>query len=185
MKDELIIEKFLARDENAIRETQERYGDFCHYIAGNYLSSREDREECINDSMLALWNTIPPEKPKSLFAYLSRIVRNLALARCRSNNAWKRGGQAQFVSDEILALMDDGTDLASDYEAKRAGEVINAFLERSGKRERALFVMRYWHNESYPQIAARTGLTEGNVKMILSRMRKRLKEELGKEGIIV
>lgn len=185
MKDEKIVEMFLARDENAIRETEAKYGDFCHYIMRNYLSSREDREECINDSMLVLWNSIPPEEPKSLFAYLSRIVRNLALARSRSNCAWKRGGQVQIVNDEILMLMDDGTDLASDYEAKRAGDVINAFLERASKRERAIFVMRYWHNESYPQICARMGLTEGNVKMILSRMRKKLKEELGKEGIII
>lgn len=185
MKDERIVELFRARDEEAIRKTEEKYTAYCHHIAGNYLESREDREECINDAMLALWNSIPPEEPKSLFAYLSKIVRNLALQRLRANNRLKRGGGMQEVSDEILALVDDGSDLPSDFEAKRAGEVINAFLERSGKEERAVFVMRYFHGEAYPHICARMGFTEGKVKMMLTRMRKRLKEELRKEGIIV
>ena len=185
MKDEKIVEMFWERDENAIRETEKKYGAFCHYLAENYLSSREDREECINDAMLALWNNIPPERPKSLFAYLSGILRRISKHRARSNNAWKRGGQVQIVNDEFLMLIDDGHDLASDYEAKRTGEIINAFLETVSQPERSVFVMRFIFNESYPRICARTGFTEGKVKMMLTRLRKKLREELGKEGIIV
>jgi len=120
MKDERIVEMYWERNEDAIRETEKKYGDYCHYLAENFLSSREDREECINDAMLALWNNIPPERPKSLFAYLSGIIRKLSAERSRSNNAWKRGGQVQIVSDEFLMMLDDGSDLAADYEAKRA-----------------------------------------------------------------
>ena len=81
MKDEQIIELFWARDENAIKETEIKYNDLCHYVAKNFLAIHEDREECINDSMLALWNSIPPKRPKSLRAYLTSIVRNIAISR--------------------------------------------------------------------------------------------------------
>lgn len=185
MKDERIVEMFWERDENAIRETEKKYGNFCHYLAENYLSSREDREECINDTMLALWNNIPPEKPKSFFAYLSGIIRKISLERSRSNNAWKRGGQVQFVSDEILMMLDDGSNLAADYESKRAGDVLNKLLESSGEKERTIFIMRFWFDESYANICARVGVTEGKAKMTVSRMRKKLKEMLTEEGIIV
>ena len=185
MKDERIVELFWERDENAIRETEKKYGDFCHYLAKNYLSSREDREECINDAMLALWNNIPPEKPKSFFAYLSGIIRKISQQRSRSNNAWKRGGQVQFVSDEILMMLDDGSDLAADYDPKRAGEVLNRLLDRSSEGDRTIFIMRFWFGESYASICARTGFTEGKVKVTVMRMRKKLKEMLSEEGIIV
>lgn len=185
MKDDKIVEMYWERNEDAIRETEKKYGDYCHYLAENYLSSREDREECINDAMLALWNNIPPEKPKSLFAYLSGIIRNLSAERSRSNNAWKRGGQVQIVSDEFLMMLDDGSDLASDYEAKRAGEIMNKVLEKSSAGDRTIFVMRFWLNESYRNICARTGFTEGKVKVTISRMRNKLREALKEEGIIV
>lgn len=185
MKDEKIVELFLRRDESALREAEAKYGDLCHYIAANYLGAREDREECVNDTLLALWNSIPPEQPRSLYAYISATVRNIALYRSRTNNAWKRGGQVQVVGEEFLSVIEEGRSLSEDYESTRAGEVINAFLEKSGKKERAVFVMRYWHGESIPRIAARTGFSEGKIKMMLMRMRRRLQDELLKEGITV
>ena len=185
MKDEKIIELFFARDESALKETEEKYNSLCHYVAKNFLSVREDREECLNDALLALWNTIPPESPRSLFAYLSGIVRNLAKSRRRAAMAQKRGGEVQIVGEEFLAILDDGSDLAAEFEASRAGKVINSFLERSTETERDLFVMRFYFNESYPRICKLTGFTEGKVKMTLSRMKQRLKDELRKEGFIV
>ena len=185
MKDEQIIDLFENRDEKAIKETEAKYGAHCDRLAATYLPVREDREECVSDAMLALWNSIPPEKPQSLFAYLSGIVRNIAKSRKRSNLAQKRGGEVQIVSDELLAILDDGCDLAEEFEARRAGRVINAFLERSSETERDLFVLRFYFNESYPRISALTGFTEGKAKMTLSRMKKKLKEELRKEGFIV
>ena len=98
MEDEKIVELFWARDEDAIKETELKYNDLCHYIAKNFLALREDREECVNDALLALWNSIPPERPKSLRAYLSSIVRNIAISRTRASNAWKRGGVFVLLS---------------------------------------------------------------------------------------
>ena len=185
VKDDRIIELFNKRDERAIAEVQKRYGEICHGIAKPYLPIREDREECLNDALLVLWNSIPPQKPRSLFGYLAGIVRNLAKSRLRDASAQKRGGEVSIVGEEFLALIDDGSDLSSEFEARRAGEVINSFLASCSEIERNLFVMRFYLNESYPRICELTGFSEGKVKMTLSRMRKKLKEELRKEGFIV
>ena len=185
MKDEQIIELFHNRDERAISETQAKYGEHCHRLAASYLPVREDREECLNDALLVLWNSIPPESPRSLFAYFSGIVRNISKSRVRASLAQKRGGEVQMVGEEFLAILDDGSDLAAEFEASRAGKVINSFLEQSSETERDLFVMRFYFNESYPRICKLTGFTEGKVKMTLSRMKARLRDELRKEGFIV
>ena len=183
MKDEKIIDLFFARDEQALRETQEKYGGLCFYIASSFLTIREDREECVNDSLLALWNSIPPEKPESFTAYLSEVVRRQAINKSRENNAWKRGRNIQIVGDEFLSLVDDGTDLAAEFEARRAGEIINRILRGKGRVERNIFIWRYWLGMTVPQISKQTGYGESRVKMILHCMRKRIAAELGKEGI--
>ncbi len=183
MNDEKIIELFFARDEQALRETQDKYSGLCFYIASNFLEFKEDREECVNDSLLALWNSIPPEKPESFSAYISEVVRRQAVNKSRSNNAWKRGRNVQIVGEEFLSLVDDGTDLAAEFEARRAGEVISRFLRGSGKTERNIFIWRYWLGMTVPQISKQTGYGESRIKMILHRMRRRLADELGKEGI--
>ncbi len=185
MKDEKIIELFFARDEQAIKETEEKYGNLCLYIAANFLCMREDCEECVNDVMLELWQSIPPAQPSDLRAYIAEIVRCRAIDKSRASNAWKRGGNVQVVGEEFLSLLDDGTDLAKDYESTRAGQVINDLLSSLGKQERAVFVMRYWMSESIGNISARTGFSEGKIKMMLMRTRKKLEERLGKEGITV
>lgn len=185
MKDERIVELFWARDENAIKETENKYGDLCHYIARSILTLREDREECINDSLLALWNNIPPERPRSLRAYLAGVVRNLALKKSRDSNVWKRGGQVRIVGEEFLSMLDDGTDLAADYEARRAAEIVNAFLKNISRDDRRIFVMRYWFDLSYRQIVEHTGFGESRVKMSLSRTRRKLAEKLRKEGVTI
>lgn len=185
MNDEKIIELFFARDEQALRETQEKYGRLCFYIASSFLIQHEDREECVNDSLLALWNSIPPERPTSLSAYLCEIVRHQAMNISRSNNAWKRGKNVQVVGDEFLSLVEDGTDLAEQFEAKRAGEIISEVLRSMQKKERMIFVWRYWLGMTIPQIAEQTGWGESKIKMMLHRMRKRIADRLEKEGITV
>ena len=185
MDDKRIIELFLARDEEAIKKTQEKYGAICRTIAANILSQREDVEECVNDVMLALWNAIPPEVPKDLKAYLTRAVRNRARDISRETNAWKRGGRVQIVGDEFLSLLDDGTDLASDFEAKRAGEIISGVLETIPEADKKIFVMRYWLGMSIEQIMHQMNFGESRVKVSLHRTRKKIADELGKRGIIV
>ena len=185
MNDDKIIELFFERDENAIKETQSKYSTFCYYVAEVFLKTREDIEECINDALLALWNNIPPERPQSLKAYLAAAVRGRAIDRSRSVNAWKRGSNVRIVGEEYLSMLDDGTDLAADYESRRAGEIISDFLNSAGEREKNVFVMRYWFDMDISQISVQTGFSESKVKSLLFRLRKKLAERLKKEGIIV
>ncbi len=183
-QDKRIIELFWARDEGAIEAAQKKYRGFANSILYNLLSMKEDREECINDALLALWNNIPPERPFCLSSYFARILKNLALARTRSENAWKRGGNVTIVGEEFLDDVTNGRTLAEDYESTVAARVINSFLERLPAKHREIFVLRYWFNEEYSDISLRTGKSEGNIRLLLKRLRDKLREELKKEGII-
>ncbi len=185
MNDEKIIDLFFARNEDALKQTELKYRNLCLYIASNFLTAREDREEAYNDSLLALWNSIPPESPANLGAYLSEIVRRLSINKSRANNAWKRGKNVQIVGEEFLSMIEDGTDLAAQFDAKRGGELINAFLRASSKSDRKIFIMRYWLDMSIEQISSQTGFGESKIKVTLHRMRKKLAAELAKEGITV
>ena len=185
MDDKRIIELFFARDEAALREVTKKYGKLCMHLAENFLSRREDREECQNDVLLELWNRIPPECPSDLKAYIAAIIRSRAIDRLRTNSAGKRGGRVLIVSDELLGDLESGATPPEQYESTRAGEVINRFLDSEDKCDRAVFVMRYYLMESIKDISARTGFSEGKIKMLLMRMRKRLEEELRKEGILL
>ncbi len=183
-QDKKIIEMFQSRDEGAIRETEKKYRGFCISVLSNFLSLKEDREECMNDAMLALWNSIPPEDPKSLSGYLAKILRNLAVSRTRRENAWKRGRSVQTVNEEFLADLSDGRTLAEDYESALAGRMINEFLSELTKTQRRIFVLRYWYDEDITRIAEQTGKSVGSVKVMLKRLRDRLGAKLKKEGII-
>lgn len=185
MKDEKIIELFFARDEKALEAVSEKFGKLCRFVASNFLCMREDREECFNDTLLALWNSIPPERPENLPAYVSATARNQAVNRSRAANAWKRGGQVQFVNEECLSLIADGKTLADDYESALAARILNSFIEELGAAERRVFVLRYWFDASILQIAKQTGFSESKVKSMLARQRRRLAQKLEKEGIIV
>lgn len=185
MTDEKLIEMFWERDEGAIRAAQEKYRAFCHSVVANLLAHQEDREECISDAFLALWNKIPPARPKSLSAFLAKIVRTLALERSRKENAWKRGGRVQTVGEEFLQGVTDGRTLADDYESSRAGEIINEFLDSQPKADRKIFILRYWFDEDISRIALRTGYSESRIKSLLKRQRDKLRAMLEKEGITV
>ncbi|MBQ4141509.1 MAG: sigma-70 family RNA polymerase sigma factor [Clostridia bacterium] len=185
MKDEKIIDLFFARDEEALRQIENKYGSLCRYIASNFLCLREDRDECVNDVMLALWNSIPPAKPENLPGYISEVTRRQAVNKSRANNAWKRGAQVQIVNEELLSMLDDGTDLAEEYESRRAGELISKFLRTLGDFERRAFLMRYWFDMSPSEIAKQFSCGESKIKMTLMRTRAKLADYLRKEGIIL
>ena len=185
MKDEQIIELLWKRDESGLRAAEEKYAAFCHTVTSNILSMREDREECFNDTLLALWNSIPPDRPENLPAYISATARNQAVNRSRATNAWKRGGQVQIVNEECLSLIADDKTIAEDYESALAARVINDFIEGLGATERKVFVLRYWFDASILQIVKQTGFSESKVKSMLARQRRRLAAKLEKEGIIV
>ena len=185
MKDEKIIELLFKRDEEALLEVEREYRDFCHTVASNILSIREDREECINDMLLALWNNIPPEKPNCLKSYIAKIIRNLALKRSRDSNVWKRSANFLTTGDEFLETIPDTCDLCEQFEAARAGRIINDFLETLPEHECDVFVLRYYYGEEILAIAEDMSFTEGKVKSILFRTRQKLAKKLTKEGIIL
>ena len=185
MEDKRIIEMFFARDEAALLEVTKKYGKLCMHLAENFLSLGEDREECFNDVLLELWRRIPPERPLDLKAYVATLTRSRAIDRLRRESANKRGGSVTTSGEELLFDLADGTSLADEYESKRAGEVINKFLDKQKSAERAVFVMRYFLNENIKDISEKTGYSAGKIKMMLMRMRRRLEEELRKEGILI
>ncbi len=181
MEDEKIVELFLKRSQQALNETKEKYNTYCTVISSNILSDKQDTEECLNDAYLKLWNSVPPEKPKSLKAYLGRIVRNLSLDRLEKNRAQKRGGgRAEAVFEELSGLI--GTSNIQISETLAIREAVNDFLRGLDKESRGIFVQRYWYFCSIKEIASQMEITESKVKMRLSRTKEKLRKHLQKEG---
>lgn len=181
MDDKKIIGLFLARDENALRAVEQKYGGLCYYVAENILGRHEDCEECVNDVLLALWQSIPPEEPENLRAFTAKLTRNRAIAKRRDQNSRGRS-EVTIVSDECLDFLDDGGDLLTEFESRRMGKVISEFLAEVEEDARDVFVLRYFLGMKLEAIAKETGFTLGKVKMSLSRTKKRLSEKLRKEG---
>ena len=183
MDDQQIVQYYFDRDEQAIALSAQKYGALCHRVAMNILDSREDSEECVNDTYLQAWNAIPPERPTLLGAYLCRITRNLAINRYRANHRDKRGGgQAAVAIDELNECLSDngGTSMCDEVALRDA---VNSFLRRLPDPARTVFVQRYWYVRAVADIAQEHGMSESHVKMILHRTRNRLREHLNKEGI--
>jgi len=187
VNDEQIIELYWARSETAISETEAVYGRYCHKIAMNVLSNREDADECVNDTYAHAWNAIPPKRPNKLSAFLGRITRNVALHVWEKRQAGKRGGgQFEIVLSELdEVLSDGGGGIERQIEAASVTEALNRFLSAQSDVNKQLFVRRYWHTDSLEEIAADLGMSVSKAKSILFRMRKNLKIHLESEDIIV
>lgn len=184
MDDKLIVEMFLARNEDAIKLTEEKYSRYCMYVASNILTSTQDSEECVNDTYLKAWNSIPPAKPDNLKAYLGTITRNLALDKHDRNTAKKRSANLDLVYEELSECIPDnaGTDCTEGLALKNA---LNKFLGSLKQEKRIIFMQRYWYLSSVKDIARRRQLSENNVKITLMRLRAKLKKFLEKEGISI
>ena len=182
MHDQEIVELYWDRNETAIVETDRKYGKYFHTIAYNILYSNEDAEECVNDTYLKAWETMPPEKPNCLSAYLGRITRNIALNRYTKNHAEKRNIQLTAVYDEAAAVSADRTDMVDELILR---DTINAFLASLSKEHRVIFMRRYWYASTVADIAKDYRIPEGTVKSILARTRIKFKKFLEKEGIEV
>lgn len=181
MTDEAIIEMYFDRNEDAIKKSDEKYGRYCMTVAGSILSDRLDAEECVNDTWLRAWNSIPPERPSYLKLFFAKITRNLAINRYRSATAKKRGGgEVDTVLDELSECIGGDTETAVDMRALSAS--VNDFLGTLEVRERAIFLRRYFFSEETEVIAVKFGIKKSNVHKILSRTRKKLREQLTKEG---
>lgn len=183
MEDTAIIDLYFARDEAAITETDSKYGDYCRAIAMNILTSQQDAQECVNDTWLIAWNTIPPTRPRVLRQFLARITRNLSFDRYRAETAQKRGGnQAVLPLDELKECVSASADPADQAELEALKVFIGTFLKTLPQRDRGIFLRRYFYAEEFEAIARRYGMRESNVRNILSRTRKKLKNYLHKEG---
>ena len=186
MDDRQIIELYFERDEQAIVETQNKYGKYCFTVANNILSNEQDSEECVNDAYNKTWKVIPPQNPNCLKLFLAKIVRNLALDKLKSETRKKRGGNNfELALDEVSEIISDGENLESELESKEFMKTVNSFLYTLPSRDCNVFVSRYFYLEAIETIAQKYGLSVANVSKILSRTRVKLKELLIKEGYSV
>ena len=185
MEDSRIIELYWQRSENAITETDKKYGAYCSTVAYNILQNREDAEECVNDTWLGAWGAIPPNRPSILRVFLAKITRNLSVNRLEKKLAEKRGGTAEFVVlDELEECIGGQTDIEGVVEAKELESMIRHFVRNLPERDGNLFVRRYFFSDSIATISKRYCISENHVMVILSRTRKKLRKELTKEGFI-
>lgn len=185
MEDREIIALYFARSEQAIAETDGKYGPYCHSIAYHILENHDDSKECVNDTYLRVWNVIPPQKPTGFRAFLGRITRNLAIGRYRADRAQKRGGgSVELALDE---LRETAACLPPDEAIDEAelARLIDAFLEDLTPEARVFFVRRYWYLYTVREIAAAHGVGVSKVKMSLLRSRNALKQRLEEEGVTV
>ena len=181
MDDKRIIELYFRRDENAIKETSDKYGRLCLYIAKNVLENELDAEECVNDAYLRAWQSIPPTVPKSLGAYLSKITRNLAIDKYHEAKAKKRNSSGDVAFCELEAVLCDESEAPDDEVIMR--ECINSFLYSLDKQKRIIFVQRYFYMCSLEEIAKENGINMMNLKVMLYRLREKLKKHLKRYGI--
>jgi RNA polymerase sigma-70 factor (ECF subfamily) len=178
-----IIELYSMRCENAIEETQKQYASYCTSIAMGILHNKEDVDECLNDTYLSVWNSIPPQKPTVFSAFIGRITRNLALDRYRKKTSQKRGGDnAALLFSELEAVIPSSRNVENEVDLNDLSTAIEEFLKSRKKEDRVFFVSRYWYAETVPEIAVRFNTSVGKVTMSLHRTRKKLKTELEKRG---
>lgn len=183
MEDSEILALFQKRNERAIEEAAYAHGGLCRCLALHILGDWQDAEECLSDTLLAAWNTIPPQQPERLASYLARITRNLALKRLRDRQRLKRGGgQAELVFEELDECIPSGNSVEEQIEQKELAKVLERFLRGLPETERRLFLCRYWYFESVKELSLRFGCRESKVKSMLFRTRKKLKNYLNKEG---
>ncbi len=185
MDDKGIIALYFSRQERALEETASKYGKYCFSISHNILGNREDAQECVNDTYLDAWNSIPPHRPNSLSLFLGKITRRISIDRWRRGNAQKRGGgELPLVLDELYECIPDTGDVEQIYERKRLSEVMNRFVKSLPTAEQKVFLCRYWYMDSVRDIGKRFHYSESKVKSMLYRTREKLKEELKKEGFL-
>ena len=186
MDDEQILDLYFARDEQALVETDRKYGGYCYSLANGILNNQQDAEETVNDTYLKAWNTIPPHRPSVFKLFLAKITRNLAFSRWRQNTAGKRGGgEMQLVLDELADCICAPTRVEEQYSAKELSRAIRSFLDTLPVREQNIFLRRYFFVEESEAIARRYGMKPATVLRTLSRTRAKLKKYLTREGYAV
>ena len=184
MEDQGIVKLFFDRSEQAIAETDKKYGRYCYAIAYNILSCREDSQECVNDTYLTVWNTVPPRKPNLLNAFLGKITRHISIDRWRRLSAQKRGGKEMILALEELGECVDTRDIEAEISQQELARILNAFLVRLPETERNVFLFRYWYLDPIDTIANITGFSQSKVSSMLYRTRGKLRVKLQEEGYL-
>ena len=185
MRDDEIISLYFDRSEQAIQESMDAYGGYCGKIARNILKIQEDAEEAVSDTWLHAWNAIPPTRPNCLRIFLGKITRNLSLSLWRAKNAESRGsGEIDLALDELSECVGNGSGPEELVQTQELSRCVSEFLHGEPDNSRVIFLRRYFYLESSKEIALRLGTSDSNVRMILSRTRKRLKDHMKKEGYI-
>lgn len=182
MEDKEIVKLYLERDENAIAETDSKYGRLCRSMARNILTTEADAEECVNDTYLQAWNSIPPQQPKNFGAWLGRVVRNTALNLWKKNHRQKRYAGMNLLFQELEDCLPSSADVESALTEKELTAALNRWLSSLGKQDRILFVRRYWYGESVKDLAAACGFTPKKLAKHMYTLRQNLKKFLVKEG---
>ena len=186
MEDIRITELFGERNEEAIKAANDKYGSRCHRLALSILGDKSDAEETVSDMLLKAWQSIPPAKPKSLGAYLTKITRNLALNKAEHRSADKRGGgELTLVLDELDYCVPARENTEESVDARHLSEALNRFLSSQKSDARIIFLKRYWYMRPISEIAAETGFSESKIKASLMRTRNALKEYLYREDFTV
>ena len=184
MDDGRIIELFFERSEEAIRQTKEKYGAACMHLLRNLLQSELDAEECASDVYLALWNTIPPERPEPFLTYLLKIARNQGLRRVTYNNARRRSNCQLLPLEELESCIASPETVEEIVDGKLLEQEIVKFLRSLAKGDRQLFIRRYWFCDSLEELESCFGWSKSKIKSRLFRLRGRLRDHLTREGFL-
>ena len=184
MDDDKIVDLYWERSEKALVKTAAKYGRYCNFIAYNILHNLEDSDECVNDTYIKAWNSMPPHRPNRLSTFLGKITRNLSLNKYEKNTAQKRGsGQIPLVLDELQECVPSCCSVEKEIDSIFLKDVLNNFLFEIGPKKRIIFMQRYWYICTIKEIAKEHKYSESKVKMILFRLRNDLRKLFEKEGI--
>ena len=185
MDDQSIVALFWERSEQAIAETDRKYGDYCYSIAYHALANNEDAEESVSDTYMAAWNQLPPHRPSVLATFLGKITRRISINRWKAKSTAKRGGgQITLALEELDSCVDGTQDLEASSDARELSACLNRFLDSLPKAERDIFLRRYWFFDPIAAIAESYGFTQSKVTSMLHRMRGKLRKQLEKEGFV-
>ena len=185
MDDQSIVALFWERSEQAIAETDRKYGAYCYSIAYHALANNEDAEESVSDTYMAAWNQLPPHRPSVLATFLGKITRRISINRWKAKNTAKRGGgQITLTLEELDNCVDGTQDIEASSDARELSACLNRFLDSLPKAERDIFLRRYWFFDPIAAIAESYGFTQSKVTSMLHRMRGKLRKQLEKEGFV-
>ena len=185
ISDREIVDLYWAREERAITETDRKYGALCRHVSSNLLGSRDDAQECVNDTWLAAWNAMPDERPRALRAWLLRVVRNISIDRYRRDHSGKRHSEAEVLLSELEDCIPSGKSIEAELERKEIGAVIDRWLRTLDLSDRRLFLLRYFEGTPLKSIAEEYGLNAGKLAKQMYRLRLRLREVMEREGIFI